>query len=154
MQPSPSTMSAPDLFLSQTTAKLVLPNRPAALTQLSEWLQTVARASGLSARCAFHLELVLTETVTNIIDHAYVANSPGVITLLIACEPGRVVAQVEDDGRPFDPTAAPVHTQPASLEQATIGGLGIHMMRSYTQQWEYRRIDQRNQLRMTITCDA
>ena len=140
--------------ISQTTAKIVLPNRVVSLTPLSEWAQAVARATGLSARCGFRLELVLTETVTNIIEHAYAEGEEGLITVIVMCEPSLVVVQVVDDGCFFDPTAALAHSQPASLEEAPIGGLGVHLIRSYTEQWEYRRIDQKNQLRMTIACDG
>jgi serine/threonine-protein kinase RsbW len=64
-----------------------------------------------------------------------------------------VVVCVEDSERPFDPTTAPAHRQPASLEDATIGGLGIHLMSAYTQQLEYRRVDHKNQLFMTLSRD-
>ena len=148
-----SAMIATCVPIGQTTAKIVLRSRLASLAHLSEWTHALAQATGLSARCGFRLELVLTETVSNIIEHAYALGDEGVITVLVMCEPGLVVVQVEDDGCPFDPTAAPAHSQPASLEEARIGGLGVHLIRSYTEQWEYRRIDQKNQLRMTIACD-
>ncbi len=154
MQQTQSTMSGPNQFFGQTAAKIVLPNRPAAMAQLSEWLQVVAGENELPARCAFRLELVLTETVTNIIDHAYPPNTDGMITVLLTCEPGYIIAQIDDTGRPFDPTAAPVHSQPRSLEEASIGGLGLHLIRSYIQHWEYRRINQRNHLYMKIACDG
>ena len=108
----------------------------------------------MSARCAFRLELVIVEVVTNIIDYADSPGAAGKITVQVTCEPGRIIAQVDDGGRPFDPTALPAHSQPASLEEAPIGGVGVHLIRSYTQQLEYRRIDQKNQLCMIIPCDG
>jgi|GEM_PF-609584 len=133
------------------TARIVLPCTRNALAQLSAWCHAVAGDNGLPARCAFRLELVLVEAVTNIVEHAC---ADGAITVQLASKPGCVVVCVEDAERPFDPTAAPAHRQPASLEDATIGGLGIHLMRAYTQQLEYRRVDSKNQLWMTLPCDG
>ncbi len=122
---------------------------------LSNWLQEFALAHQLSGRCAFRLELVLIETVTNIIEHGGVDDDEcSAIEVQLAYDRTRIVTQVEDDGPPFDPTAAPVHQQPASLAEAAVGGLGLHLIRSYTENWEYRRINQRNQQRMTIVCDS
>ncbi len=136
------------------TARILLPCTPDALTQLSAWVHSVAGENSLSARCTFRLELVLVEAVTNIIEHASAGRTDDGITVQIAIKPGWVVACVEDTGRPFDPTTAPTHRQPASLEDATIGGLGIHFMRAYTQRLEYRRVALRNQLWMTLPCDG
>ncbi len=118
-------------------------------------MQEFALANKLSGRCAFRLDLVLVETVTNIIEHGSVDDDEcSAIEVQAACDRTRIVAQVEDDGPPFDPTAAPVHRQPASLAEAPVGGLGLHLIRSYTEDWEYRRINQRNRQRMTIVCDS
>jgi anti-sigma regulatory factor (Ser/Thr protein kinase) len=135
------------------TARIMLPCTLDALTQLSEWVHSVASENSLSARCTFRLELVLVEAVTNIVEHACAGPAGGAITVQLAIKPGWVVVCVEDSERPFDPTTAPAHRQPASLEDATIGGLGIHLMRAYTQQLEYRRVDDKNQLFMTLSRD-
>lgn len=135
-------------------ATLVLPGSLDALAHLSEWIQGVARKYGLSDRCTFRLELVLVEAVTNIVQYAGAANGDLEIMVEIGCTDERVFVQLEDTGRLFDPTAAPAHVQPQNLDDATIGGLGIHLLRAYTEELEYRRVDQRNQLRMTIACDA
>lgn len=135
-------------------ATLSLPGSLDALAHLSEWLQTVAHTQGLSDRCTFRLELVLAEAVTNIVQHAAAPGENIAITVTLRCADGRVLVLVEDTGPSFDPTAAPAHIQPQSLDEARIGGLGIHLIRAYTENLEYQRVDQRNQLRMTIACNA
>ncbi|MFN8465103.1 MAG: ATP-binding protein [Caldilineaceae bacterium] len=133
----------------------MLPNRRSSLMLLSRWVQEFTRANAISDRCAFRLELVLVETVTNIIEHGAVGDDEcSAIEVQLACDGARIVAQVDDDGPPFDPTAAPLHRQPASLTDASVGGLGLHLIRSYTEDWEYRRISERNQQLMTIVCDS
>ncbi len=151
----PSTCGPEPTFhqIGAFTARIVLPCSLDALTQLSAWVHSVAGENSLSARCAFRLELVLVEAVTNIVEHASTGRTDDGITLQLAIKPGWVVVCVEDTERPFDPTTAPAHRQPASLEDATIGGLGIHLIRAYTQQLEYRRVGSKNQLWMTLPCD-
>lgn len=135
-------------------ASLILPGSLDSVAHLSEWIQDVARQYGLSDRCTFRLELVLVEAVTNIVQYAESANGDLGITVEIRREDEHVFVRIEDTGRLFDPTAAPAHVQPQHLDEATIGGLGIHLIRAYTEDLVYQRVDQRNQLRMTIACNA
>lgn len=135
------------------TGQIELPCTLDALAQLRAWAQAIAVETGLSARCTFRLELVLTEVVTNIVEHSDADPVDGLITVRLAARPECVVVQVEDSEHPFDPTAAPAHRQPTSLDDARVGGLGIHLVRACTQQLEYRRVDNKNQLRMTLICD-
>jgi serine/threonine-protein kinase RsbW len=145
----------PSVHASSRASRIVLPNRRSSLTQLSRWVQEFALANEISDRCTFRLELVLIETVTNIIEHGGVDDDEcSAIEVQVACDRSRIVAQVEDDGPPFDPTAAPLHRQPASLADAHVGGLGLHLIRSYTEGWEYRRINERNRQLMTIVCGS
>jgi anti-sigma regulatory factor (Ser/Thr protein kinase) len=46
---------------------------------------------------------------------------------------------VEDDGRAFDPLQAERPPPPVNLEEAPIGGLGIHLIRSMLDECHYRR---------------
>jgi len=55
---------------------------------------------------------------------------------------------VEDDGKPFDPTQAPVVDTSLPLEKKPIGGLGIHLIRRAMDEMSYRRQANRNVLRM------
>lgn len=136
------------------SAHVDLPCTLDALTQLSAWCQSLAGKHGLSEGCIFRLELVLAEAITNIVQHAGADPAGDFITVHFGIRHGWVVVRVEDSGRPFDPTTAPEHQQPVSLEDARIGGLGVHLMRAYTQQIEYHRVDNKNQLWMTLPCDG
>ncbi len=150
-----NTTSSLSVHISALASRIVLPNRRSSLILLSEWVREVALAYDLSGRCAFRLELILVETVTNIIEHGSIDDDEcSAIEVQVARDGAVIVAQVDDDGPPFDPTAAPMHRQPASLAEASVGGLGLHLIRSYTEDWEYRRLNQRNQQRMTIVCDS
>jgi serine/threonine-protein kinase RsbW len=59
---------------------------------------------------------------------------------------GALVALIEDNGRQFDPTQAPAPSRATSLQDATIGDLGIHLMRSFASGMHYERRNGRNRL--------
>jgi anti-sigma regulatory factor (Ser/Thr protein kinase) len=59
-----------------------------------------------------------------------------------------VVAEVIDNGRPFDPTGAPPPDLSLPLEERPPGGLGIPLMRGLMDSLAYRRAGDSNILRM------
>lgn len=126
------------------------------LTRLEAWLHDFFTTRELPARTRFGLELVLTEAVTNIMDHSRKADTgrpseaAGKIEVICALHDGCVSAELIDDGPPFDPTAGAPVLMPANLNEARPGGLGIHLMRRYTRSMEYAREGNRNVLRMTL----
>ena len=92
------------------------------------------------------LNLALEEILTNIISYGYTDNREHEIKVRLSVQPGEVKAEVEDDGQPFNPLAAPEADTTQSLEERTIGGLGIHLVRKLMDGLEYKRQGDRNLL--------
>jgi serine/threonine-protein kinase RsbW len=63
-------------------------------------------------------------------------------------ELGELKAEVEDDGQPFNPLEAPEVDTTKPLEERTIGGLGIHLVRKLMDGLDYQRQGDRNLLTM------
>ena len=59
---------------------------------------------------------------------------------------GTLVARIEDNGQPFDPTQVAPHPLPSTLKDAKIGDLGIHLVRSFASRMDYERRHGRNRL--------
>jgi anti-sigma regulatory factor (Ser/Thr protein kinase) len=133
--------------------RLSLANDHGALDELGAWLAEIAARDSLPARAAFQLDLVLTEAVTNVMDYAHSADGGGRIDLVYAIEAGSIRIEIADDGPPFDPTVRAEVVLPSSLDAATPGGLGIHLMRRYTLDMAYRRDNGRNILSMRLPLD-
>ena len=129
---------------------LVIPNRLDELTTVSDWINGVAGQHGISAEITFRLDLVLTEAVTNVIKYAYDDDETHTITISLQFSESMFSIELSDDGRPFDPTRHPEVTLPRSLKEAGEGGLGIHLIRNYTDEYHYRRQDNNNILTMII----
>jgi anti-sigma regulatory factor (Ser/Thr protein kinase) len=113
------------------------------------WVEGCCGAEGVADHIAFRLALALEEAVTNVIGHAFDGvPPPHLITVRLEITSRRFIAEVSDNGRPFDPTAAPVPDLSLPLDQRPPGGLGIHLMRSMMDRVQYRRRGDRNLLRL------
>lgn len=135
--------------MPDVTSRLTLANKHSQLVDMGAWLERIAASNALPAQATFQLDLVLTETVTNVMDHARPEPS-GQIELACSIQGDRILVQVSDDGPPFDPTAHALARLPDNLEAAEPGGLGIHLMRQYTIHMEYRREGGRNILSLSL----
>lgn len=135
--------------MSSTT--LVLRNHLDDLDRLSDWIVEVSEQYSFSQKLSFYLELVIAEAVTNIIQNAYLDQDEHTIPILLSCDDHRVRVEIKDDGLPFDPLQQPEVTFPTRLEEADEGGLGIHLIRSYTQECCYRRQHNQNVLTLTLS---
>jgi len=103
----------------------------------------------LRTAVSFNVALVLEEMVLNLIDHA-VGSATDRLDVRIELQPGRVVLVLEDDGVPFDPRSAPAFDKSKPLDQRGPRGMGIHLVRSVTQDIAYERVGSRNRLRLAI----
>lgn len=128
---------------------VTLVNDQSEVERLSRLVEAFGEAEGVPPDSVFSVNLALDEVITNIIRYAHDDDhSQHPIVVRLALEPGMLTAQVEDDGRAFNPLDAPVPDLNASIEDRPIGGLGIHLVRSMMSSVEYRREDGRNVLIM------
>ena len=77
------------------------------------------------------------EAVTNVIVHGY-RGQPGDIEIEMDREQGALVVRLRDHAFPFDPTRAPPPDLTLPLEARRLGGLGIHLIRQFTDAMLYR----------------
>src|SRR5436309_3526 len=100
------------------------------VAQLIEWIGSSCAAEELADDIAFKLTLAIEEAVVNVISHAFAGvPPPHSITVRLDITSRSVAAEIIDNGRPFDPTAAPDPDLSSPLDQRPSGGLGIHLMR-------------------------
>jgi anti-sigma regulatory factor (Ser/Thr protein kinase) len=126
--------------------RLVLRNDLAELQRLAGWIQGWSDASVLSSDVSFAVQLCLEEAVANVIMYGSPKGDHLEIAVEVERDDGALVALIEDNGRQFDPTKVPPPVPATSLEDAKIGEVGIHLMRSFADQMHYERRDGRNRL--------
>ena len=123
---------------------LMLRNELPELKRLGEWVQTWTHAD--APHVSHAVQLCLEEAVSNIVMYgADIGNSLD-ISVELERNGEALVARIEDNGRPFDPTRASPPTLAASLEEAKVGNLGIALMRSFATEMKYERRLGRNRL--------
>lgn len=126
--------------------RLRLGNDAQALSLLTAAIDAFARAAGLSAASRGDLELVLEELVTNVVTHGYGPDRQGCVHVAMRQSGAAVDVTICDRAPAFDPLARPAASNPATLENAPIGGVGVALVRRLTTHRRYRRVAGRNML--------
>jgi serine/threonine-protein kinase RsbW len=133
--------------MSTDARRLLLHRDPAELQRLAVWIEEWTMRD-LSADLSFAVQVCLEEAVANIIMYSAAKDAPLEIAVELERTDRALVARIEDNGSPYDPTRAPRRIVPASLAQAKVGNLGIHLMRRFAGGMHYERRDNRNRLTM------
>jgi anti-sigma regulatory factor (Ser/Thr protein kinase) len=130
---------AADLVLS-------LKNDPAEIARLAPLVDAFCARHGLAEATAAQFNLVLDESITNIISYAYDDAGEHEISVRISLTRGALTAELVDDGREFDPLQVTPPDLAAPLAERSVGGLGVHLMRRLMDDISYRREGARNHL--------
>lgn len=93
--------------------------------------------------------LCVDELITNIIAHAYTDNEEHAVELQCTVAPTYLILELRDDGVEFDPTKQTRASTEGSLEERSVGGLGIHLVTSLMDSVEYQREGDFNVLKAT-----
>ncbi len=141
-----------------TLASLSLAPGPDAVPKALAWLESIARQEHWHQRTTFKLHLCLDEALSNIVMYGFqdrvTGADAGSITLAILAGEQEVALDIVDNGMPFDPTQAVARDLAESMDEASIGGHGLRLMRHYLQDIQYRRAGDQNYLRLTAIADS
>ena len=112
-----------------STRHLIVPAQRDQLAEMATFVAAAAVEAGFVDTQVNRIELAVDEACSNIIDHAY-HGLPGNIQLEVQVdEQHQLTIVLVDQGQPFDPAVVPEYAPCNSLEEAKVGGLGIHLMR-------------------------
>jgi serine/threonine-protein kinase RsbW len=119
---------------------------------MSDWFRRFAAEAGVPAGKALDVELCLNEILTNINHYAHEGSAESRQTqVTLEFQGGRLVATIEDDGKPFNPVETPAPPIPETLSDSKIGGWGIPIVRALTDEVHYERRDGRNRLVLAVS---
>jgi len=120
------------------------------LVKLQQVVEDFSDSHDWPAELNFKIQLILEEIILNALYYGNPGNETNVIFKLI--DDGRDISmEIIDDGRPFDPLKeAPVPNTDAELEDRSIGGLGVHLVKSMVSEISYERKNDRNTLRISV----
>jgi serine/threonine-protein kinase RsbW len=110
----------------------------------------LTRAKGfVAAEVAARLELAVEEWAVNVCHHAY-AGAGGALSVSVREEGSRIVVEICDEGRSFDPTSLEEPDLRASLAERRPGGLGVFLIRRMVEDVRWRREGARNILTFSV----
>ena len=129
-----------------TAVAITIVNASSELARVWALADKFAAANQLSSDVAADLHVALDEVLTNIIKYGYTDDRAHEISIRLSVQDGELVAEIEDDGRPFDPLILPEPDVKAPLRERPVGGVGIHFVRKLMNEVSYRRLADRNRL--------
>jgi anti-sigma regulatory factor (Ser/Thr protein kinase) len=135
---------------TEQSSQLVLAARMEQLPELEHWVARLRAQFLLAPALAHHIDLCLTELVSNVIRYGYPDGRPGTVRIGCRREPERIVIRIEDDGAAFDPTAYVPAALPTSLAEAETGGRGIRLVQHFADELHHLRSAAGNQLTLVF----
>lgn len=131
------------------TLALELPRSLDAFDELTPAVDDFLRESGVEGRAVQVAHLVLEEVLRNLVEHGRgPADAPLAVELRV--DPPLLRIVVEDGCEPYDPREAPAFDVDAPLEARRAGGMGIHLLRTMTEDLRYERVEGRNRLEADV----
>ena len=96
-------------------------------------------------------EIVLSEALNNIVEHAYAVHQ-GRIEVSVRVVRGALICTVVDQGLPMPGESLPEGRLPdvRGVEDLPEGGFGWHLIRALSSDLAYRRVNGRNELRFRL----
>ena len=119
------------------------------LARLSDQLDHVLLAEGVSDERVGHARLIVEELVCNAIAHGEMADGAQ-LQVRLELSPAALVLELEDCGRPFDPRTAPAPMLEGDTRQRPVGGLGLFLVHQLADHIDYGRLDGCNRIRATL----
>ncbi len=126
------------------------PNSLPELGRVTEEAVRFIEANGLRREAVYAANLAIEELGTNILKFGYDDTAAHEISLRMEILPERLVVVLEDDGREFNPLNVPAPEVSLPAEQRSVGGLGIFLVRKFSEEIRYERHDGRNRLTVAI----
>ena len=119
---------------------------PAGIADVAALVDDLAARLGLTKDVVADVQVALDEVLSNIVRHGAREDRPPVISVRFRIDADALEAEIEDDGRPFDPLGLPSPDLTSSLAERRPGGLGVHFVRRLMTDVDYSFVDNRNRL--------
>ena len=104
-----------------------------------------------------YLDLLIEEILMNVFRYSFPLSEPGTVTVTVTYDllaKGKVLFEVADQGREFNPLDTPAPDLSLDLGNRPIGGLGIFLVKQYAKPLSYRREHGWNRLTFGISAVA
>lgn len=123
------------------------------LVVIRRFTEAVMATFGADQEMTSELVLAVHEAAANVLIHGY-KDRPGCIAIEFAFAGNDLQIRLFDQAPSFDPTTVPTPDVSIPLGQRPYGGMGVHMMRSFTDELRYRVTDEGENELVLVKFDA
>lgn len=124
-----------------------------AFAEVRDLVDSLGETMNFTSAAVFGLRLCSEELFSNIVLHGGGEGGGVEITVTIAVDETHARVTFTDDGPPFNPLHWPPPPKYESIETAQVGGLGVEIVRTYAESFDYKRDDGRNVVSFAIRRD-
>jgi len=110
------------------------------IATICDFVTETAAALGSEPDAAGEIIVALHEALSNAIIHGY-QRQPGIIEIEVRRQGNDLAVYLRDEAPPFNPLTVPPPDTTLPLDQRAYGGMGIHMMRNFTDELHYQTTD-------------
>lgn len=116
---------------TRNALKLSVPCDLSYLHIVQSFVRQVAEKFGFTGGDLYKIDLALEEAVTNVVEHAFADDDDEPATFDIICERIQLGMRIiiKEKGIPFDPNQLPQYDPSKDIEQVSLSGIGMFLMR-------------------------
>ena len=124
----------------------VVPDKEA-VAQVSDFLDGCLEDYAVPMRVGYSLKVVADEIFSNIVYYSGAKTAQ----VLFLDDSDRITLIFQDDGRPFNPMETEEPDTTVGVDERSIGGLGLFMVRKMAEEVRYEYASDRNQLTVVLS---
>ncbi len=115
------------------------------LRKVNAAIEELAAEENWAPDVTFQIGLAIEELGVNIVNYGHDDDTNHEIRIVISSNNEAITIEIEDDGHAFNPLCdAPEPDLNSAVEDRTVGGLGIHLVRSMMDEVHYQRQQNKN----------
>lgn len=126
------------------TLRLRVRNRVTEIDRVNASFNDFADQRRIPTMIRQKVNLLFDELLNNIISYAFEDDADHEIDISVELIGQRLSITIADDGTPFDPFALPDPDTTLPLDERSVGGLGIHLVRKVMDEASYERQGTKN----------
>jgi anti-sigma regulatory factor (Ser/Thr protein kinase) len=122
--------------------------RLSAVRSLAQMVEEFGDANKLPEQQIYMINLALDELITNTVSYGLRGVSRPKIEIALQVSENTLVLTMEDNGQPFDPTRDTNPDLSSAVDERPVGGLGLHLIKTFADRVDYEYSDGKNRLVM------
>ena len=138
----------PDTDVIDHSFDITVPNQLASIDAVNDRFNAFAVDAGIHDEIRRRINMVFDELLNNVMSYGFDDEEQHTIDVHVRLDRQRLVIEIMDDGRPFNPFSQETPDTTLSLEAREVGGLGIHLVKKVMDEVTYERRSDKNLVRL------